>query len=98
VRKKLFSGLTIAALALSLSGCFTLTHDVGTGAQGKDEVEKRQWYALYGLVPLGEVDSQEMAKGATNYTVKSEQTIVDILLNLLTGFVTINSQTVTVTK
>ena len=96
--KKIVSLAGVVALALALSGCFTLNHEVGRGAQGSSETSERQWYALWGLVPLGECDSQEMANGATDYTVTSEQTIVDILLNLITGFVTINSQTVTVTK
>ena len=96
--KKVVSLAGIVALALALSGCFTLTHEVGKGAQGSSETEKRQWYALWGLVPLGETDSKEMANGATDYTVKSEQNIVDIILNLFTGIVTINSMTVTVTK
>ena len=97
--KKLTSVLCTFALAAALTGCMTLNHDVGKGAQGSSSVEKRQWYAIWGLVPLsGEVDSQEMAKGATDYTVKSEQNIIDILLSIVTGFVTINCQTVTVTK
>lgn len=96
--KKIVSLAGVVALALALSGCFTLNHEVGRGAQGSTEVSKRQWYALWGLVPLGETDSQEMANGATDYSVKSEQSIVDILLNLITGIVTINSQSVTVTK
>jgi Bor protein len=96
--KKLLSVLGALALASFLTGCNTLVHEVGRGAQGHDEVEKRQWYALWGLVPLGEVDSHAMAKGATDYTVTSEHTIIDILLNLITTWVTINSQTVTVEK
>ena len=96
--KKLTSVLCTLALAAAISSCHTLVHDVGKGAQGNNSVEKRQWYILYGLIPLSEVDSKEMSKGATDYTIKSEQNIVDILLNIITGFVTINSQTVTVTK
>lgn len=96
--KRAVSLAAALALVLTLSGCFSLSHQVGRGAQGGSETEKRQWYALWGLVPLGEIDSQRMAGGATDYTVESEQTIVDILLNLITGIVTINSQTVTVLK
>jgi hypothetical protein len=96
--KKIVSLAGITVLALAISGCFTLTHEVGRGAQGGSETSKRQWYALWGLVPLGETDSQDMANGATDYTVKSEQNITDIILNIFTGIVTINSMTVTVTK
>jgi hypothetical protein len=97
-KQQYLSPLCALALALSLGSCMQLNHIVGTGAQGGSEASKRQWYALWGLVPLGEVDARQLAGGATNYTVHSEHGIVDILLNLLTGWVTINSQTVTVTK
>jgi hypothetical protein len=96
--KRILSLAAALALVLTLSGCFSLNHQVGRGAQGGSETSKRQWYALWGLVPLGEIDSQRMAGGATDYTVESEQTLIDILLNLITGIVTINSQTVTVRK
>ncbi len=86
------------ALVAALTGCYTLEHQVGTGAQGASEVEQRKWYILWGLVPLNEVDSHTMAAGATNYDVKSEITVVDVLLNLFTAWVSIYSQTVTVTK
>ena len=96
--RKLSRGLAALALTAALSGCYSLEHRVGTGAQGGTETSKRQWYVLYGLVPLGEVESQKLASGATNYDVKSEFGILDILLNIVTGFLTITGQTVTVTR
>src|SRR5262245_52962525 len=96
--KKFASIGAAVVLAYALSSCHTLVHEVGKGAQGSSEVEKRQWYILYGLIPLNDTDSKAMAHGATDYTIKSEQNIIDILLNIVTGFVTINSQTVTVTR
>jgi hypothetical protein len=96
--RKLVIALMLSGILLVGSGCMTLTHQVGNGAQTTQQEEKRQWYLLWGLVPLNEVDSQEMAGGATNYTVKSEVTIIDALIGAVLGWVTISSQTVTVAK
>lgn len=81
-----------------LTGCMTHMHVVGEGAkQGIVETE-RQWYALWGLIPINKVDTKEMAKGATNYTIKTEQNALDIIINLATSFVTVYSRTVEVRR
>ena len=86
------------ALVAPLSSCYTMTHQVGAGAQSDSEESERQWYILWGLIPLNTVDSQEMADGATDYTVETEHSFVDILISLVTTWVTIVPFTVTVTK
>lgn len=96
--KKLLALACALALTPSLSGCYTLEHTVGRGAQGGHEESERQWFILYGLVPLNEVDSQDLAGDAKDYDVETEQTVSDVLINLLTGFVSIFSRTVTVTR
>ncbi len=90
----------IAALTLTLpmTSCYTMTHQVGNGGTGATTTTERQWYALWGLVPLGEVDSKEMANGATDYTVKTEQNFLDIVIGFFTTFVTIVPFTVEVEK
>ena len=95
--KKQMLALVCGSLLLT-SACYTIQHTVGTGGRGGSESEKRQWYALFGLIPLGEVDSKSLAGDAANYTVTTQWGIVDILLNLITGIVTITSQTVTVER
>ena len=89
--------LLIAALT-GLVGCAAHVHKVGAGAAGADVAKQRQWYILWGLVPLNSVDSNAMAGGASDYEIKTEQSFVDVVLNIFTGFVTINSRTVKVTK
>ena len=90
--------ILIAILAITLSSCMTLTHQVGSGAQSNNANTKRQWYILFGLVPLNKVDSKQLSNNSVNYTVKSAITPVDFILNIFTSSVTIYSQTVTVTK
>ena len=96
--KKMVYMMALLICLLSVSSCYTLTHQVGNGAQGGATVEKRQWYLLYGLVPLNEVDSHAMAEGATDYTITSQHTFLDLVISAITGFVTIQAKTVKVTK
>ncbi len=92
--------LIVASLFLSLimASCMTLEHTVGTGAKGNTVVEKKQWYALWGAIPINKVDSKEMAQGATNYTIKSQFKFVDYVITYFTSVVTVCVQTVEVTK
>ena len=97
--KKITSLLLVGVLLVVLSGCMTHIHNVGRGAQGNEVTEKRQWYILWGLVPIANApDTTEMAGSATDYTIKSELTVLDGIINFFTSIVTVNSRTVTVTK
>lgn len=96
--KTLRSFLFVAIFAFTLSSCMTLVHTVGDGAKGNTTVEQRQWYALWGLVPINEVDSKAMAQGAENYTIKSQATFVDGVITFFTSIVTVTVQTVQVKK
>jgi hypothetical protein len=91
----------LALLSISLNGCLTLNHSVGNGGKGAEVTSNRQWYILWGLVPLNQVDGEKMAleKGLTNnYTVTSQMSFIDVLLNIITGTVSVYGQTVKVTK
>ncbi len=93
--------LVVVALTFVLVGCYSHTHQVGTGAQGNEVSEVRQWFILYGLVPIKNApDTTELAGSATNYTIKSEITVVDGLINILANIIptTVSARTVTITK
>jgi len=75
-----------------------MTHTVGNGGSGKTTVTERQWYALWGLVPINPKDSKDMAKGADNYTVTTKSTFLDQVISAFTGAVTISCQTIEVEK
>ena len=90
--------LGIFLLLIFLSSCMSLTHVVGNGASSGVATEKKQWYALWGLVPINEVDSKAMAGGAQNYTIKSKVKFVDYVISAFTSIVTVNVQTVSVQK
>ncbi len=101
MRKKLTSLFLTSLLVLGMvvsSGCMAHTHVVGNGAQMGSIEEARQWYILWGLVPINDVDSSDMAAGADDYTIATEITPIDFVINIFTSFITVYSRTVTVTQ
>ena len=96
--KKTISLIMAVVFLVIIIGCSAHIHTVGKGAQGGDIEQSRQWYILFGLVPLNDVDSQEMAGGAANYEIKTEQSALDVLMNMFTALISVYSRTVTVTK
>lgn len=91
--------ITLFIISIFLfTGCFTMTHKVGNGAQGTTTSEERQWYILFGLVPINHVDSQSMAGGATDYTVETQAAPLDIVIGIVTSIVSVQPMTVKVTK
>jgi hypothetical protein len=90
--------IALMTIMLAFVACSTHTHIVGKGAQGSQKVENRQWYILFGLVPLNDVSTNEMAAGATDYTIQTQQCALDVIMNIFTMYVTVSSRTVTVTK
>ena len=94
--KKSFLGIFL--LVFLLSSCMTLNHVVGSGGSSDVSIEKKQWYALWGLVPINEVDSKAMADGASSYTITSQTKFVDLVISVFTGAVSVNVQTVSVRK
>ncbi len=96
--KKFISILVILLFAAVIVSCSVNRHIIGNGPQGNATESARQWYILWGLIPLGQVDTKQMAGDATDYAIETKQGFVDILLNMFTGIVTVSSRTVTVEK
>ncbi len=90
--------ILIILLALFVVGCTTHIHTIGNGPQSGEVIQARQWYILFGLVPLNEVDTHDMAGDAANYEIKTEMSALDILIWIPAHNVTVSSRTVTVTK
>jgi flagellar basal body-associated protein FliL len=96
--KKSIAIILLLFVVIYSTGCMAHTHVIGDGAQGNKSEDSRQWYILFGLVPLNNANTAEMAKGATNYTIRTETSVLDFIINCFTGIVTVNSRTVTVTR
>ena len=86
-------------LVLALSGCMTHHHVVGAGP-GDDPTQQTttQWYALWGLVPLNEVDEETLVAGATDYEIVTEMSPLDAIINFFTTYVSILRRSVTVIR
>lgn len=90
--------IMVLVASICFTGCYTMKHTVGAGAKGSQTESARQWYALWGLISISSPDSKEMAKGATDYTITTTQSFVDVLIGAFTGIVTIYPRTVEVTR
>ena len=95
--RKLSAAFLIVGM-LFVIGCSTHVHQVGKGSQGYDITEARQWYIVWGLVPINDVDTNAMAGGATDYDITTSYTPIDFIIGVVAGSVTISSRTVTVQK
>ena len=97
-----FQRVTCAALILLLTfgsgACVIQEHQVGAGASGTTAVSERQWYALWGLIKVNDVNSKTMAGTATSYTVRDEYNAGDVLIGIFTIIVSFIPRTTTVTK
>lgn len=90
--------LLAIAIIFSLSSCYPVVHVSGTGASKSIIVKKKQWFAFWGLVKLNHIDPKEMAGEATNYTIKTEFRLKDMLLNIITFVSSCEAETITVIK
>lgn len=96
--KKVRPIILAALLMFSVVGCYTQNFVVGNGAQGNKVEETRQWYILFGLVPLNTVDTNAMAGNAKDYTIMTQQSFLDVVIDIFTSAITVYSRTVTVTR
>jgi hypothetical protein len=83
-------------LLLSSSSCFVHEHRFGVGAVGVGSSSARQYYLLFGLVRLNDVDAQRLAAGKTSYAVRTSFTWWDFVLAPFLLPVTMSSRSVTV--
>ena len=94
-------------ISMLFIGCATHIHTVGYGPQSGVKATARQYYLLWGLVPLNTVDTNEMVGTDINgnqiedYEIQTQFGVLDITINWISLFTTglfISSRTVTVTK
>ena len=88
--------LSLAAIVTVLPGCFTTHHTVGAGPMTGEETSEHHWYALWGLAPMGDAESSELAGNNQDYRVTTEFKFMDVLISSVTSFAGFYRQTVTV--
>ncbi len=80
------------------SACASHVHVVGRGSVQQTEIERRQWYILWGLVPLNQVDTRKLAADEENYEIKTDYTFIDMMVNAALVYTTISTRTVKIRK
>ena len=93
-----FSVVFLIVAMLFIIGCAAHVHKVGKGAQSNDITMARQWYVLWGVVPINEVDTNAMAEGATDYEITTLVTPLDFVISAVLSEISISCRTVTVQK
>ena len=92
-----FMTLVLAAgMAMTNAGCFKQSVDVGAGGTTGEQTEFNQWFVLWGLVPITEIDPESVTGGASDYTITSVFTPLDCVINIFTSFVTIYRKSIVV--
>ena len=98
--KKLITLILLLAVTMSVAGCFTIR--VGGKAElalsteeGTKIAHKRCWYALWGLVPIGENSTDSLIpETVKKVRVETKYTVTDFLINIFTFILTIETFTV----
>jgi hypothetical protein len=81
---------------IAAAGCTSHYHSIGLGPTGSAEQSERQYYFLFGLIRINEVDPGRMAADLTSYSIETEFSFTDLLLSPLLIPLTVTSRTVTV--
>jgi hypothetical protein len=97
MKKKLLKLTLVAAVAMAMTSCYTMTSTVGNGPQTGTKVVGHNHYLIGGLAPISTADTKALAGDAKDYSITVSHSFVDGLLNLLTGGL-YSPTTVTVTK
>ena len=97
MKKSILNTIFSAFLVMMLSSCYSLTYNVGQGAQAGVSVSEKNHFLIGGLVAVGTSNPTMMAGGAKDYTVNIQHSFIDGLLSGLTGGL-YTPTTTTVTK
>ena len=91
----------LLSILIFLSACSTHTHIINDGPSTGLTETKRQYYVLWGLIPINKVDTNAMIGDATNFRIETGIKGTDVLIGITANMIiptTVSSRTVTVTK
>ena len=97
--KKVF--IIFAAVILVVSACTPHAHVIGKGPSTGLQESARQYYILFGLVPLNKVDTNSMVNDVADFKINTITGPTDVLIGIAANMIfptTISSRTVKVTK
>jgi len=95
--KKIVSLALLVAVTMCVAGCYTIK--IGGKAELAPSTEegtkiagKRCWYALWGLVPIGDNSTDSLIPAtAKKVRVETKYQVTDFLINIFTFIVTIET-------
>ena len=90
--------MLLVSLTIMGASCMTNRHTVGKGSQTGVVEKSRQWYALWGLVNIGDQDTKNMVGDATDYKIETYYGVADWFIHFFLGWLSIGSRTIKVTK
>ena len=93
--------LMMIVSSLLIVGCSTHVHTIGAGPQSGVTKTARQYYILWGLVPINTVDAGAMVGDANNYEIQTQLGPADVVIgvaSLATIGGLVSSRTVKVVK
>ena len=99
--------ITCIIISMLFISCAAHVHTVGYGPQTGVKATARQYYLLWGLVPINTIDTNEMAgldingKQIENYEIQTQVGPLDVVINSVSFFtigMILTSRTVTVTN
>jgi hypothetical protein len=98
--RKLVSLILLLAVTMSIVGCYTIR--IGGKAElapsteeGTKIAQKRCWYAVWGLVPIGDNSTDSLIPATVKKVrVETKYTIMDALINIFTFIASIETFTV----
>ncbi len=85
MKRTILNLLVVISLSLVMTSCYTLTYNVGNGAQTGVEITERNHYFVLGLASVKTSNPIQMAGNAKDYTVTTEITFIDGLIAALTA-------------
>ena len=95
--KKLVSLVLLLAVTVSVAGCFTIRAGgkaelAPSTEEGTKIAHKRCWYALWGLVPIGDNSTDSIIPETVKKArVETKYTVPDFLINIFTFILTIET-------
>jgi len=98
-KRKLITLALLFVLVSSFLGCATIkvggnAQLVSSSQEGTKIAEQRYWYALWGLVPLGDNSTDPyIPSSVKKLRVETTTTFIDGLISFFTGIVTITCRT-----
>jgi len=95
--RRLISLILLVAVVMIVAGCFTIK--VGGKAElapsteeGTKIAERRCWYVLWGLVPIGDNSTDSLIPAtAKKVRLETKYKVTDFLINMFTFIVTIET-------